>query len=352
MVAEGLRDSGFDGKRTTAGVVVLTGCTGLLGWYLLRNLLSHPAVKQVHCLAVRNLERRLTQGSLPSEPRVIYYEGDLAQPLLGMSASTALSVFDSASAVIHCGADTSHVKHFMDVRASNLGSTMEIARECLRRRIPLYYVLSAGLGMLHRNSEEHGFPAGHIDVPGAQVPDGTEGYLCSKWESESFLERASEAYGLRVEIHRPSTIMREGSDAVGDKADKDWVTALIKYVKLLKAAPESRSNRGFLDLVRVDTVCEQILGRVFDGSQSTIDINEGSDVTYFNEVGDEVLGLDGLYNIGLADGEAYEVLPREEWMRLALAAGLHSGVAVLIETMDEVNVNYPRLWKGMSGCQV
>jgi acyl transferase domain-containing protein/thioester reductase-like protein/NAD(P)-dependent dehydrogenase (short-subunit alcohol dehydrogenase family) len=352
MVAEELRDSGFDGKLTTPGVVVLTGCTGLLGRHLLRHLLSHPAVNQVHCLAVRNLERRLTQGSLPSDPRVVYHAGDLAQPLLGMSASTALSVFDSASAVIHCGADTSHVKHFMDVRASNLGSTMEIARECLRRRIPLYYVSSAGLGMLHRNSKEDGFPAGHIDVPAAQVPDGTEGYMCSKWASEKFLERASEAYGLRVEIHRPSTIVREGSDAVGDEADKDWVNAFIKYVRLLKAAPESRSNRGFLDLVRVDTVCEQIIGRVFDGSQSTMVINEGSDVTYFNEVGDEVLALDGLQNIGLADGEAYKALPREEWTRRAVAAGLHPGVAMLIETMDEVNVNYPRLWKGMSGRRV
>ncbi|KXG46602.1 Male sterility, NAD-binding [Penicillium griseofulvum] len=277
---------------------------------------------------------------------------DLAQPLLGISALTAQSISDSASAVIHCSADTSHVKHFIDVRASNLGSTIEIARECLRRRIPLYYVSSAGLGMLHRNSREDGFPPGHIDVPAAQVPDRTEGYICSKWASERFLERASEAYGLRVEIYRPSTIVRKGSDTVGDEADKDWVNAFIKYVRLLKAAPESRSNSGFLDLVRVDTVCEQIMGRVFDSSQSTMGINEGNDVTYFNAVGDEVLALDGLQNIGLADNEAFTKLPREEWTRRAVAAGLHPGVAVLIETMDEVGVNYPRLWKGMSGSRV
>lgn len=56
-------------------------------------------------------------------------------------------------------------------------------------------------------------------------------------------------YGSRVEIHRPSTIVREGSDAVGNEANKDWVNAFIKYVRLLKVAPGSRSNRGFLDLV-------------------------------------------------------------------------------------------------------
>lgn len=58
--------------------------------------------------------------------------------------------------------------------------------------------------------------------------------------------------------------------------------------------PESRSNRGFLDLARVDIVCEQMVGCVFDDSQSIMVISKGSDVTYFNEMGDEVLALDDL----------------------------------------------------------
>ncbi|GAW27324.1 putative polyketide synthase [Rosellinia necatrix] len=349
MAAEEFIDSRVDGKPTTVSVVALTGCTGLLGRHLLRHLLSHPTVDKVHCLAVRNLEQRLARGSLPSDPRIVYHEGDLGQPLVGLSAPTARSVFDSASAVIHCGADTSHAKHFVDVRAPNVGATRELARECLRRRIPLHYVSSAGLGLLHRDSGEGGFPAGPVDVPAAQVPDGAEGYLCSKWASERLLERVSEAYGLHVEIHRPSTIVREGEDALGDEAEKDWVNAFVKYVRLLKAAPESRSNRGFLDLVRVDTVCEQMMRRVLDGSQPAMAVGLGSDVTYFNEVGDRVLALDAMHNIDLADGEAFEVLPREEWTRRALAAGLHPGVAVLIETMDQVSQHYPRLWKGSSG---
>lgn len=347
-------------KPTASGVVVLTGCTGLLGRHLLRHLLSKSAVTQVHCLAVRNLEQRLAQKSLPSDPRAAYHAGDLAKPLLGLSASMVQSVFDSASAVIHCGADTSHIKHYMDVRASNVGATAELARECLRRRLPLYYVSSAGLGILHRNSAKDGFPAGPIDVPAERVPDGSEGYMCSKWTSERLLEGVSEAYGLHVEMHRPSTIIREGDDAVGDEAEKDWVNAFVKYVRVLKAAPESRSNRGYLDLVRVDTICDQMIRRVLDedGSQSKpVNIapgEKGRDVTYFNAVGDEVLALDGLQNIGLADGEgeAFQVLPREEWTRRAVAAGLHPGVAVLIETMDEVGQHYSRLWKGMSGSRV
>ncbi|QYS96931.1 Carrier domain-containing protein [Trichoderma simmonsii] len=349
-----LVDSRVGGKPTATGVVILTGCTGLLGRHLLRHLLAHPSVTQVHCLAVRNLDQRLAKGSLPSNPRAVYHAGDLGKPFFGLSESTAQSVFDSAFAVIHCGADTSHVKHFMDVRASNLGSTMQIARECLRRHIPMYYVSSAGLGMLHKNSKEDGFPAAHIDIPEEMIPDGTEGYMCSKWASEKFLEQACALTNLRVEIHRPSTIVREGSDAVGDEAEKDWVNAFIKYARILGAAPESRRNRGFMDLVLVDTVCNGIIGRMFDDSQSAV-VVERNDVTYFNEVGDEVLALDGLKTIGQngePDGEALKVLPREEWTKRAVAAGLHPGVGVLIETMDEAGVNYPRLWRGMSGRRV
>lgn len=54
-----------------------------------------------------------------------------------------------------------------------------------------------------------------------------------------------------------------------------------------------------------------MVGCVFDDSQSTMVISEGSDVTYFNEMGDEVLALDDLQNIGLADGEASKVLRRD-----------------------------------------
>lgn len=352
MVSGDVGGSRSGSQSPATGAVVLTGCTGLLGRHLLQHLLSHPTVEQVHCLAVRNLEQRLEQGVLPSDPRAVYHAGDLGLPRFGLSETVAQSVFDSISAVIHCGADTSHLKNFHAVRASNLGSTVQLARECLRHHLPLYYVSSAGLGMLHWNSKIDGFPAGHIDVPPAQVPDGSEGYLCSKWASEKFLERVSEAYGLRVEIHRPSTIVREGKDAIGDEADKDWVNAFLKYVRMLKAAPESRRNRGFLDLVRVDTVCDRLVGRVLDQSHIIKTVPDGSDVTYFNEVGDEVLALDRLQDIGLGEGEEYQVLPREEWTRRAVAAGLHPGVSALVATMDDIDVNYPRLWKGMSGSRV
>lgn len=116
-------------------------------------------------------------------------------------------------------------------------------------------------------------------------------------------------------------------------------------------APELRNNRGFLDLARADIGREQMIGCVFDDSKSTMAINEGSDMTYFNEMGDEVLALDDLQNIGLADGEASlryclgtdgrDVL----WRPVCMPD-------VLIETMDEIGVNYMRLWKGMSGHQV
>lgn len=142
----------------------------------------------------------------------------------------------------------------------------------------MYYVSSVGLGMLHENSKD-GFPAAHIDVPEAMILDGTEGYMCSKWAGEKFLEQACELTNLRVEIHRPSTIVRNGSDAIGDEAEKDWVNAFLKDAKILKAAPKTRRGRGFMDLVFVYTVCNGIIGRAFDDSQSAV-VVERNDVTY------------------------------------------------------------------------
>ncbi|KAI1100574.1 putative polyketide synthase [Jackrogersella minutella] len=327
-------------------IIVLTGCTGLLGHHLVSHILAQATVEKIICIAVRSLTPRLQQGRLLEDRRIVYREGNLTHPLLGLSEEEVESIFADADAVIHNGADTSHLKHYVDLRAANVGSTVMLAKLCLRRHIPLHYVSSVGLGIFHNNSITEGFPAGPINILPGNSPDGSFGYACSKLTCEMFLEKMSKQYRMRVFIHRPSTIIREGEDAVGLEAEKDWVNALLTYVKKLKAAPETKRNTGALDLVYVRSVCEGIIQQLFDSSASAE--HEGG-VTYVNEVGDEVIPLDKLHDLGLQEqGQPYLVLPREEWTTKAISAGLHPGVAALIDGMDEGGEHYPKFFKGES----
>ncbi len=323
-------------------VVVLTGCTGFLGHHLLSYLIADPTVEKVICLAVWSLSSRLQHGRLPRSPRVVYYEGDLGQPLLGLSEEEAALIFDETDAVIHNRSDTSHLKHYVYLRISNVDSTAVIAQFCIPRRIPLHYVSSAGVGIFHEKSATEGFPPGPVRPAPDWKSDGSFGCICGKWVCERLLERTSQMYGLHVCIHRPSTILREGDDAIGEEADKDWVNTLLAFVRRLKAAPTVDRNPGTLDLVYVKTVCEAMIEKGFKGTAQ----GEGI-VAFVHEVGDKLVPLSGLHDIGLDESQRapFAVLPLDEWMAKAVLAGMHPGVAVLISEMVDTGKEYPKLLK-------
>ncbi|KAK9775091.1 putative Carrier domain-containing protein [Seiridium cardinale] len=324
-------------------IVVLTGCTGLLGRHLLTHLLLEPGVEKVTCLAVRSLALRRKQGRVPQDPRVVFYEGDLTQSFLGLSEEEVALVFNEADAVIHNGSDTSHLKHHVDLRTANVKSTALLAS------------LASGCGVLcitcpqlawksfTRRAEPKAFllAQSSLDSIGSQMVR-SDIYVGS--ECERLLERTNQMYGLRVCIHRPSAIIREGVDAIGEEAEKDWVNALLTFVNKLKAAPKVERNQGVLDLVHVRNVCQSIMGHVFSSSPW----EEKGAIRFVHEVGDLLVLLKRLSLIGLEEshGTPFHELTIEECVAKAVLAGLHPGVWALITEMAEGGREYPRLLKG------
>ncbi len=67
-------------RHTPGGIeAALTGATGFLGRHILQELVNHPAVKMVHCIAVRDASK-----SLIDSPKVIVHLGDLKDARLGL----------------------------------------------------------------------------------------------------------------------------------------------------------------------------------------------------------------------------------------------------------------------------
>lgn len=346
--ADDLADMSFSTTpppATPPRVIVVTGVTGHLGHHLLEHLLSDTAAEEIHCLAVRRLASRLQDKELLTDPRIHYHGGDLSDDLLGLTEASARSIFARADAVIHNGADTSHVKPYRDLRAANVGSTAALARLCLPRRVPLHYISSAGVCIYHGGDPFPAVPvtAGPGSVP--PPPDGSFGYACSKWASERLLERAHARHRLPVCIYRPSTVVRQGADAAAARAGLDWVNALLRYSRALGAAPRVSHNRGALDLVRAETCCAGVIGRVSAGRfLTTPGAPTAAAVEYVNLVGDAVVPLERLRDMDADQGRRYDVLPLDEWVGRAVEAGLHPGVAHLIREMDAPGrPDYPRL---------
>jgi thioester reductase-like protein len=333
-----LKLSHCSSRNVPPAVIVLTGVTGLLGHHILEYLLKSTWVKKVHCLAVRMLKERLEDRQLVVDPRVQYHEGTLSDCYLGLSKADADSIFAQVDAVIHNGADTSHIKNYADVRASNVGSTMALTRLCLPRQIPMHYISSAGIAIYAGRDT---FRAVSATGPGSNYPaaDGSFGYGCSKWACERILERVHKKYNLPIAIYRPSTIIREGADATTARAELDWVNALLHYMRKTRAAPKVAHNSGSLDLVSVESCCTQLVGDVLRRQEST-------GMRYMNQVGDVVIPMDRLHEVDAGGGIRYDVLPLREWIGKAVAAGMHPAVGVLIEDMDaKGSQSYPRLLK-------
>ncbi|KAL9079473.1 MAG: hypothetical protein Q9157_001636 [Trypethelium eluteriae] len=325
-----------------ASSVLLTGVSGLLGRHILAALLEQPSIKKVTCIAVRRLEERLESGELPRDDRVVYYAGELAKPRLGLSKEDAAMIFEEVGAVIHNGADTSHLKSYFDLRSANVNSTIELVRLCLPRSIPLHVVSSNAVGRYSNKAEIGEVP---INSPGAPRPptDGSSGYRSTKWAIEGLLERVHQSYSLPIWIHRPSTIIRAGRDAEGLAAQLDWMNALILYMDKLSAVPKVNHVKGFLDLVHARTVCTGIVTHVLKGEPS----GGAGKVLYVHHMGDLLLPLARLEDISKGSGREFRQLQREEWTAEAVAAGMHPAVVVLIEMMDAPGLKGPpRFVKG------
>jgi len=296
-------------------------------------------VEKVICIAVRRLAERLQLKELPQDDRVQYFEGDLQQPSLGLSQDEAVKIFSEVDAVIHNGADTSHLKFYPAVRAANMESTKELVHLCLARRIPIHYISTIGVCLFGKYESFYEVSA-TSDFPPV---DGSHGYIASKWASERLLEGVNKLHGLNIWIHRPSTIIREGADAKTAAAQLDWMNALIVYMRKTKSVPKIKHVRGALDMVYVKNVATDILTSVFENKPKSL----SGGVSYVHEVGDIVIPLDGLKEFFEEAGVAVELLSMSDWAARAVASGLHPAVGALIESMDDPDSpNYPRMLRG------
>ncbi|KXX75016.1 Nonribosomal peptide synthetase 14 [Madurella mycetomatis] len=311
--------------------VLITGGAGFLGRALIRAAIKNPRIERVHAVAVRKLEERLARGLLPRHPKVTYYAGDLREPRLGLSEDDCARVFTDIDAVLHNGADVSHLKSYFTLRRANLNATKELARLCLPRRIPFHYVSTAGVGMFtfwQTFAEE--------TASAAEPPtDGTNGYKASKWASERFLERLNERLGLPVWMHRPSDMVRYDDE----EASWDLLHTLLGYSRKLRAVPLSENLWGWLDLVAVARVATDIVQMAHDNKPRALD----GGVSYVHQTGDIAIPIDQMKEFFEEEcGYAYtfEKLPIEEWAQRAQAAGMRPAVAAVFG-------NVPRLARAL-----
>ena len=248
----------------------MTGATGFVGRFVLRDLLMHEAGLVVHCLvrakdAEHGLER-LRHALLHAEiwddafaPRIRIVAGDVAEPRFGVSEADFAILCRRIDAVYHLAADFTLAAPYAAVRKVNTFSIRNVLELSLRgRRKHVFYASS--MSVFPQYFFAFGNEFGHCRIDHQAQPDlatmkrkyplGLLGYPWSKLVVEQALLSARSA-GLPVGIFR---LPRTGVAGSGPTQPDDIVARLFAAVVEVEMMPH-----GF-SIQRLDEAVDTLSG--------------------------------------------------------------------------------------------
>lgn len=240
--------------------VFLTGATGFLGAYLLREILIKTAVR-VACLVrarspqtgLQRIQSTLEQYQLwhpEFVARIDVVTGDLSKPQLGMSADDWNFLCEHVDEIYHNGAQVNFLYSYSALRKANVGSTLEIMAMATRHKTkPIHYVST--LSVFSKQDLSSGAPS-EASLPSGVALDG--GYAQTKWVSEQLLLKAY-AHGLPITIYRPGRITGDSRNGIANTDDFFYQVLRGCYELELDQYPANLS----LDMTPVDYVSQSIV---------------------------------------------------------------------------------------------
>ncbi|WP_405591118.1 thioester reductase domain-containing protein [Streptomyces sp. NBC_01092] len=241
--------------------VFLTGATGFLGAFLLRDLLRGTRAT-LHCLvrardAADGLQRlrenleyyRVWDEVDPARLEIVV--GDLAEPRFGLSEEEFDDLARRVDVVYHGGAKVHWLHPFSSLKAANVGGTREVLRLAARHRtVPVHYLSTTGVFATERAENS---PLG-VDDPTGPAEALPSGYLRSKWVAEQVVGIARDR-GLPVSVYRVDVV--SGDQVHGACQMRDFVWLSLRG--LIQAGAYPAGLAAAVPLTPVDYVSSAVV---------------------------------------------------------------------------------------------
>ncbi|KAF2740935.1 large subunit of L-aminoadipate-semialdehyde dehydrogenase [Polyplosphaeria fusca] len=230
----------------------LTGATGFLGAFILRDLLSRPG-KVTVLVRASDAEAALARIQTTTKAyglwddswtgRVEAVAGDLEKSNFGLSPETWSSLTESVDAVIHNGAVVHWLHSYSRLRAANVISTMTALSLCSHGKPKNFGLVSSTsvldndhyVGLSETSLLSNGTGVSESDDLFGSSKGLTTGYGQSKWAAEH-LTRHAGTKGLAGCVIRPGYVT--GDPVTGTTITDDFLMRYLKGCIQLSARPD------------------------------------------------------------------------------------------------------------------
>ncbi|MEU9456770.1 thioester reductase domain-containing protein [Streptomyces sp. NPDC048277] len=282
--------------------VLLTGATGFLGAFLLRDLVRQTNAV-VHCLVrgaddescrARLRENLACYGIDVDPERVKVLRGDLSQPRLGLTPEAFDLLASDMDCVYHAGSTVNWLQPYRNLAPANVSGTEEILRLAARHRsVPVHYISTVGVF-------EKASPAALRPEDLTGPPENlSSGYRQSKWVAEAMIDTAR-SRGLPVTVYRVDTVC--GDRVKGACQTRDFVWLATKGIAQAGAVP--RELGGAFHMVPVDYVSQVVTALSLSSAGGTFHLHNQTSVSFAEIVR------------SMRDsGHELDVLDTPEWIR-------------------------------------
>jgi amino acid adenylation domain-containing protein/thioester reductase-like protein len=247
--------------KTEPQHIFLTGATGFIGAFLLKELLQQNAQATVYCLVRANsldaasdrLRQSLERYEIWQEgfgKRIVPVLGDLSQPLLGLSEAQFRELADRIEVIYHSGASVNLVYPYTALRGTNVFGTREVLRLAVyTKTIPVHYISTLDVFQ----SSEYQDKTVILETDDLLSGEGyLDGYSQSKWVAEKLVLAARDR-GLPCCIYRLGMIT--GHSQTGAFQPSNMISRMIKGFIQMGYAPKWELK---MNLTPVDYVARAI----------------------------------------------------------------------------------------------
>ena len=252
-------------KLNDAETILLTGATGYLGAFLLKDLLENTNA-EILCLirftdpnvdcrpaGIARIRKNLIDQGIWNDSmleRMEVVPGNLARSRLGLSPGDFDSLSKRVDVIVHAAATVNLVYPYAALRNANVGGTREVLRLAGRGGATVHHISTNGVLPPSNKGWNEESMLDINDVP-TKLPDG---YGQTKWVAEKLVYEAGRR-GIPVRVYRPGTI--SGHSVTGATNTYDLLNALIVESLHLGYAPQV--DGWLAEMTPVDFVSDAII---------------------------------------------------------------------------------------------